>query len=284
MKKRYLSLICWAVLLVQSEVSVAEGEYLIVKGKILSQVGLPADIQPSDCYEENKLCMNTYYRFEIDANDSLDSEVNKTLTGVQYLHGNFYSGSEDYLFVLKPITDEDSKKLLQADYFILERVVQKSEYCLSRNLSEYVKEDNSPEDLNRNCISTNDTFSGLKQDLVSEVILNVEVSLEKEEGLIELNYFSLDANGALYSGDEVPSGACTEEDIRSYDMERQNLCNSLFIKTEMVEFIAKEGLSTKVIMEIKRELARLPFKLQKSEFVDKSTDRSDIVHWYYEIE
>lgn len=279
---RLLKLATFFGLLALTQVSVANDDYLIVKGKILSKEYIP-DVQPKSCNEGSVICTSVYYRNEIKIEESFNNTHKALVIAAQYEHGSVYRGSEDYLFVLEPIKNEKSKELLKADYFVKKQISKSSTYCFNEPMSEYFDHSIEFDALERSCISTEDSFDDLKHYILYDVEEKVRLILEEQGSLVSINELSMDKEGNLYSEeDEVPK-TCSEEDEISLNLDRIEKCDSWISDTVVIEFKVEEDSSSQVIMLINDELERLPFKNLKSEFTVDTKDDVDIVRWFYEV-
>lgn len=279
---RLLKLAAFLGLLALMQISVADDNYLIVEGNILSKVHIP-EIHPKGCFEEGVLCTDVYYRYEIKVKDSFHNTHETIVLAAQYEHGKIYRSSEDYLFVLEPINNEKSQKLLKADYLIKEQISKSSTYCFNEPMSEYFDKNINYDALQISCISTEDTFDDLKYSILYDVEDKVKRILEEQGSLVGINELSMDKEGNLYSEeDEVPK-TCSEEDEISLNLDRIEKCDSWISNTAVLELKVRKGDSSQVIVLLNDELERLPFKDIKSEFVVETKEGVDIVRWFYEI-
>lgn len=279
---RLLKLAAFLGLLALIETTVADDGYLIVKGNILSKELIP-DVHPKGCFEDGLLCTSVYYRYKIKVKDSFHNTNETIVLAAEYEHGKIYRGSEDYLFILEPIENENSQKLLKADYLINKQISKSSTYCFNEPMSEYFDNNINYDALERSCISTENSFNNLKYSILYDVEDNVKRILEEDGSLVSTNELLMDKEGNLYSEeDEVPT-TCSKEDEISLDLERIEKCDSWIGNTAVLEFKVRKGDSLQVIVLLNGELDRLPFENIKSEFVVETKDGVDVVRWFYEV-
>lgn len=279
---RLLKLAVFFGLLASIQTSVAGDSYLIVKGNILSKELIP-DVHPKGCFEDGLLCTSVYYRYKIKVKDSFHNTRETIVLAAEYEHGKIYRGSEDYLFILEPIGNEKSQKLLKADYLVNKQISKSSTYCFNEPMSEYFDKSIKFDALERSCISTENSFNNLKYSILYDVEDKVRLILEEQGSLISINELLMDKEGNLYSEEgEVPK-TCSKEDEISLDLDRIEKCDSWISNTAVLEFQVRKGDSSQVIVMLNDELERLPFENIKSEFVVETKDNAEIVRWFYEV-
>lgn len=279
---RVLKLIAALGLLAIAQSSVAEDEYLIIKGTILSKELIP-NVHPEGCFEEGVICTSVYYRYEIKVKESFHNTHETTVLAAQYEHGKLYRSSEDYLFVLEPVNNKKSQNILKADYLIKKQISKSSTYCFNEPMSEYFDRNINYDALERSCISTQDSFDDLKYFILYDIEDKVRLILEEKGSLVSFDELLMDKDGNLYAeGDKTPK-TCSEEDKNSHDLDRLEKCDSWIAGTTVFEFKVSEGASSQVITLLNDELDRLPFENIKSEFVVETKDGVDIVRWFYEV-
>lgn len=282
---KVLKLLFFWLFIALTQPGIANDELIIVKGKILSEKFLQ-EVFDESCNYENIICMRGPYHFSIKVDEILVGRAPANLDAVEYLHGGrFYSGSEDYLFVLERIKDDKKREFLKVDYLIKEVVSRSLDYCFSKPINEYLKEDFKREAFSDKCYRDDLVFEQVKYRALAEIGDELVERLKSKDELVDVDYLQIDLVGKIYSSnkDEYVEDTCTDEDISSFDIDRWKACGTVEGVTEAMEFQVTKGTSSKIIMQINNELERLPFKNIKSEFTVDTKDSVDIVRWFYEI-
>lgn len=282
---KVLKLFCLGLFFALTQPAIANDELIIVKGKILSEKFLQ-EVFDELCNYENIICMKGPYHFSIKVEETLVGSSPVRLDAVEYIHGGrFYSGSEDYLFVLERIKDDKKRELLKVDFLIKEVVSRSLDYCFSKPINEYLKEDFIRESFSDKCYRNDAVFKQIKYRALDEIGDKLIERLKSEGELVDFDYLQLDLAGKIYSSnkDEYVEDTCTDEDISSFDVDRWKACGTVEGVTEVMEFQVTKGTSSQVIMLINNEIERLPFKNLKSEFTVDTKDDVAIVRWFYEV-
>ena len=284
MKKRYLSLICWGLLLAEPEVSVAEGEYLIVKGNILNQVSVP-EAQRVICNDKNIICMNSYYRYTIKVLESLTEQSPTIIQAANYQHRpHYYRGSDDYIFVLEPVAEDAYQRVLGADYMIIEQRVQKSEFCFEQGLKPYIGSNiEYSEELKGKCVDADKAFSGMREQLMLDMRAAIWNELESKKYYIDGYHVGIDNNGKLYFPDDKEPEVCSEDKLDTYDLDIWEECSPLSDDIEIVEFVLNKGAAPEVMQMIQGKVNELPVSGVISELSLTSKPKHDVVRWTLEV-
>ncbi|MBD3667153.1 MAG: hypothetical protein HUJ16_04295 [Kangiella sp.] len=282
---KVLKILCFGLLFTLTQPCISNDDLLIVKGKILSEKLLQKAFDES-CSKKNVICMWAPYHFSIKVGETLVGRAPAKLEAVEYLHdGRYYSGSEDYLFILERIEDDKKRELLNVDYYIKEVISRSLDYCFSKSINDYLETELHREAFSDKCYRDEHVFKQVKYRALVEIGDGLVEQLKNQGDLVSHDYLQVDQSGGIYreSKDEYPEDSCTDEDFDSFDIDRLRDCASVEGVTDAVEFKVIKGIGSKVIMGIEDELERLPFKNIKSEFVVESKDGVDIVRWFYEV-
>ncbi|MHC9509612.1 hypothetical protein [Kangiella sp. M94] len=268
-------------LLVFAQKSLTNDKYLVLKGKILSLEN--TGLSKMNC--DVSLCMNYYFRYNIKVTDSLQSNLQKEIKAVSYQHSaEYYYGSKEYLFVLTPINNEQTIRLLGASYYIEEKAGKTSEFCLQKSFKDYAGYAFEKRASSEKCITDEIVFRDMKYLMLREAENKVIEFLEAEKTLLEFEVLSMDKQGKLYYAEEEEPTTCTKEERNSYDVDKIMQCYSWEDNdVAVLEFKIKRGSSSQVVLLINNELERLPFTNIKSDIVVETKDDIETVRWTYEI-
>ena len=259
-------------------------EYTILVGKLMGQEYVP-DVQPTGCFENNVLCMNSYYLYKINVQQVISGEPVKGIIKVaRYQHAKYmYHGSENAVFVIEKINNEKSVQLLGTSYFITEYITPKITYCFLERIDKYLPE--LKEVIYSDCLTQEEVYGELKHELIDLVELRVEKELTKQKIIIGHDYGYSDGIN-IYPDDFDDDDTC----VGYTDLDKINTnkdCNFDSINDYKVFiFDVSKGKASYVKELILNELSKIDIDLNSinMNFQIVETMNISTLYWHFRVE
>ena len=256
----------------------------ILVGKLLGYVDMPL-VQPTSCLKPNVICMHWYVTYKIKVIEVLAGEsLSGVITATRLQHGpHMYRESDDSLFVVTKIPDEESVTLLKASHYLREYRPPRIQYCFSEPLDNYVPE--LKDSIFSNCADVSAFRGEIKMDFIETLADTVEDKLTENKILIKYDE-GYSINGVFISDDvEDENDNCNfgsgYMDYDRYDSDPD--CEAPQSTFEVVQYIVKKGyaavakkLITNAISESKLELSTIEMNFKIIENEDSSA-----LEWHY---
>lgn len=256
-------------------------------GKLLGYEDIPL-VQPSSCFEPNVLCMDVYVTYKIKVLEVLAGEsLSGVINASRLQHGRYmYRGSDESLFVVTKISDDESKELIKASHYLREHISPRVQYCLSEPLDHYIPELKNA--IYSTCPEVSDFRGKIKMEFLRALVDTVSDQLIKNESLIEF-YEGYSVNGAFISVDEVDEDEETDEcifgsDYMDYDRyESDPNCMPFEVAFDVAQYVVKKGDAPVVKELITKAISQSKFDFSTFEMIFKTIENesSSVLEWHY---
>lgn len=256
-------------------------------GKLLGYIDIPL-VQPASCFEPNVLCMDAYVTHKIKVLEVLAGEP---ISGVVYAsrvqHGEYmYRGSDESLFVVTKISDEESMELLKASHYLREYHPPREQYCFSEPLDYYISE--LKDYIYSTCPKVSEFKGKLKMEFLNNLVDTVLDRLKKDKTLIEFDE-GYSINGVFISDDleylDDENDKCKFGlDYMDYDkFESDPDCKSLDGTFEVAQYVVKKGQASVVKELITNAISQSKFELSTIEMNFKTIENesSSVLEFHY---
>lgn len=256
-------------------------------GKLLGYEDIPL-VQPSSCFEPNVLCMDVYVTYKIKVLEVLAGEsLSGVINASRFQHGRYmYRGSDESLFVVTKISDDESKELLKASHYLKEHHSPRVQYCFSEPLDHYIPELKNT--IYSNCPEVSDFRGKIKMDFLRALVETVTEKLEANKTLIEFDE-GYSINGVFISDDEVDEDEETDEcnfgyEYMDYDRyENDPNCMPFEDVFDVAQYVVKKGEAQVVKELITKAISQSKFDFSNFEMKFKTVENesSSVLEWRY---